>query len=227
MIQTSSSNVCGDRSVRVRIDLAGSDGLEEMKVDKIEPQKNFSRDSASCSLHRYCYGQCDRVYCCLCLRARRPCQERVLRFLVARGFHPESPTLHTTSLQCVRWACHGNVCSIASMLVSGHRSATYARNFMYGLWGLHPLPKWQRVSTYVDSAAAHRLARWEVWAALLDCLAFGTYFPAGVALTEPPRRWNRPAVLLAVYCVSVNQQHPTARDLGGQARQAAVRGCGP
>ena len=48
MIQTSSSDLCGDRSVRVRIDLAGSDGLQEMKVDKIEPQKNFSRDSASC-----------------------------------------------------------------------------------------------------------------------------------------------------------------------------------
>ena len=49
-----------------------------------------------------------------------------------------------------------------------------------------------------------------VWAALLDCLAFGTYFPANVTLTEQPRRRNRPAMLLAVHCVSVNQQHPTA-----------------
>ena len=71
------------------------------------------------------------------------------------------PTLHPRSLQRVRWACYGNVCSIASMLVSGHRSATYAGNFMYGLWGLHPQPKWQRVSTCVDSTAAHRVARWE------------------------------------------------------------------
>ena len=49
-----------------------------------------------------------------------------------------------------------------------------------------------------------------VWAALLDCLAFGTYFPAGVALTEPPRRRNRPAVLLAVHCVAEDQPHLTA-----------------
>ena len=41
-----------------------------------------------------------------------------------------------------------------------------------------------------------------VWAAFKDCLAFGTYFPAGVALTEPPRSRSRPAVLLAVHCVS-------------------------
>ena len=44
VIQTSSSNLCGDRSVRVQIDLAGSDGFEDMKVDKIDRQKNFSRD---------------------------------------------------------------------------------------------------------------------------------------------------------------------------------------
>ena len=30
--------------MRVRIDLAGSDGLEEMKIDKIEPQKNFHNE---------------------------------------------------------------------------------------------------------------------------------------------------------------------------------------
>ena len=53
---------------------------------------------------------------------------------MTRGFYPETSTLHTTSLQRVRGACYGNVCSIASMLVSGHRSATYAGNFMYGLW---------------------------------------------------------------------------------------------
>ena len=49
-----------------------------------------------------------------------------------------------------------------------------------------------------------------VWASLLDCHAFGTYFPAGVALTEPPRRRNRPAVLLAVHCVTEDQPHLTA-----------------
>ena len=58
----------------------------------------------------------------------------VSRHAATREFYPESPTLHTTSLQRVRWACYGNVCSIASMLVSGHRLATYAGNFMYGLW---------------------------------------------------------------------------------------------
>ena len=49
-----------------------------------------------------------------------------------------------------------------------------------------------------------------VWAALKDCLAFGTYFPAGVALTEPPWRRNRPAVLLAVHCVTEDQPHLSA-----------------
>ena len=49
-----------------------------------------------------------------------------------------------------------------------------------------------------------------VWAELKDCLAFGTYFPAEVALTEPPTRGNRPAVLLAVQCGTEDQLHLAA-----------------
>ena len=96
-----------------------------------------------------------------------------------RGFYPEPPTLHTTSLQRVRWAFYGNVCSIASMLVSGHKPVNYADNVVYVLRGLHPQPKWRRVSTFVDSTAAHSLARGTGCGRPLGDLEFGTYFPAG------------------------------------------------
>ena len=80
---------------------------------------------------------------------------------------------------------------------------SYAGNVVYALWGLHPQPKWRSVSTSVDSTAAHRLARWE------GC-GPPSNFPAGVALTEPLRRRNRQAVLLAVHCVTEDQPHLTA-----------------
>ena len=77
--------------------------------------------------------------------------------------------------------------------------------------GSAPTAQWQRVGTLVGSTAAHRPARWGgVWAALKDCLAFGTYFSAGVTLTEPPRRRNRPAALRAVHCVTEEQPHLVA-----------------
>ena len=59
------------------------------------------------------------------------------------------------------------------------QASHYADNVVYGLWGLHPQPKWRRVSTFVDSTAAHSLARGTGCGRPLGDLEFGTYFPAG------------------------------------------------
>ena len=52
--------------------------------------------------------------------------------------------------QCLLHCQHVGLWSLASH---------YADNVVYGLRGLHPQPKWRRVSTFVDSTAAHSLAR--------------------------------------------------------------------
>ena len=52
-----------------------------------------------------------------------PCCKHFTTMVPLEGY-PESPTLLSTSLQRVRWVCYGNVCSIASILVSGHRPVT-------------------------------------------------------------------------------------------------------
>ena len=116
---------------------------------------------------------------------------------------------------------YGMVCSHSSMEVSGHGPAMYAKNF-YGQWVCTHCPngaQGQHVCGQYSSTQSGPVGG--VWAALLDCLAFGTYFPAGVALTEPPRRRSRPAVLLAVHCVS---EKPTA-SYGVRPAETGAPGC--
>ena len=103
-------------------------------------------------------------------------------------------------------------CTVISMLVSGHRPVMYTVNERrFRAVGSAPAAQMslcQHVSGQYSSTQTGPVGG--VWAALLDCIAFGTYFPAGVALTEPPRSRNRPAVLLAVHCVTEDQPHRTA-----------------
>ena len=47
-------------------------------------------------------------------------------------------------LQRTRWVLYGHVCSMARMTVSGAVPLMYAANGVYGLWGLHPQPKWEK-----------------------------------------------------------------------------------
>ena len=79
----------------------------------------------------------------------------------------------------------------------------------------------RKVSSFVDSTAAHSLARGTGCGRPLGDLEFGTYFPAGGSSPESSRRRSRPAVLLAVHCVS---EKPTA-SYGVRPAETGAPGC--
>ena len=82
------------------------------------------------------------------------------RYSAVRGVIPRGTLYCFTGVQRVRCPClrngllpfqHGGLWSRTSHVCREPQRAV----------GLHPLSKWSAVSTYVDSTAAHTLARWE------------------------------------------------------------------
>ena len=115
---------------------------------------------------------------------------------------------------------YGMVCSHSSMAVSGHGPAMYAENF-YGQWVCTHCPngaQGQHVCGQYSSTQSGQ--RNGVWPPACD-LKFGTYFPAGGSSPESSRRRSRPAVLLAVHCVS---EKPTA-SYGVRPAETGAPGC--
>ena len=137
-----------------------------------------------------------------------------------RGFIPHGTLHFFTGVQRVRCPCLRN-----GLLPFQHGGlwswANHVRRKLSRAVGLHPLSKWSAVSTYVDSTAAHRLARGTGCGRPLGDLAFGTYFLAGGSSPESSRRRSRPAVLLAVHCVS---EKPTASH-GVRPAETGAPGC--
>ena len=71
---------------------------------------------------------------------------------------------------------------------------------------LHPQPKWQRVSTYVDGTAAHRLAGWEGCGRPLGLPRVRDVLPGGGGLdrTTKGAGTDRPCCLLPTACLKTN-----------------------
>ena len=147
----------------------------------------------------------------------------------------DAHVFHFVSLSpsLLRWICavrgfiasaapaFGVVCSHSSMLVSGQWPG------LYGQWSA---PTAQMEPLYRSGQQEVHQHYWPEERGVADRLCdleFGTYFLAGWFSLESSRRRSRPAVPLAVPSEKCHQQHPTARDLRGQARQAAMRGRGP
>ena len=100
--------------------------------------------------------------------------------------------------------------------------ASHVRRELLRAMGLHPLSKLSARSARLWTVQQHT-----VWpeergvAAPLGDLEFGTYFPAGGSSPESSRRRSRPAVLLAVHCVS---EKPTA-SYGVRPAETGAPGC--
>ena len=87
-----------------------------------------------------------------------PCSKTSLGYSAVRGFIQHGTLYCLTGVQRVRCPCIRNF-----LLPFQHDGlwsrASHARRELVRAAGLHTLPKLSAVSTYVDSTAAHRLAR--------------------------------------------------------------------
>ena len=134
---------------------------------------------------------------------------------VTREFYPESPTVLPTSLQRVRWACYGNVCSIASMLVSGHRPVTTPITSCTGCGVCTHSPNG------AESARMWTVQQHTVWpeergvaARLVTSSSGRTSRPGDPRPNPEGAGTDRPCCLLSTACLSTNStlQRETCED---------------
>ena len=113
-------------------------------------------------------------------------------------------------------AAYGMVCFHSSMVVSGQGPA------MAPTAQMEPLYRSGQQEVH-----QHHWPEEGVWLPACVISSSGRTSRLGDPRSNPDGAGaDRPFLLLSIREKS-HQQHPTARDLRGQARQAAVRGCGP
>ena len=127
-------------------------------------------------------------------------------YSAVRGFIPHGTLHFFTGVQRVRCPCLRN-----GLLPFQHGGlwswASHVRRELLRAVGLHPLSNGAQGQHVCGQYSSTQSGQRNGVGHPLGDLAFGTYFPAGGSSPESSRRRSRPAVLLAVHCVS---EKPTA-----------------